>query len=157
MPQQDRMQHHQWDSSLNALTVPLFLRLQWAQGASLGTLTPVLEKFAVSLVEFDVLATLRNSPPPHQMTPSRIQEEVVITSGGLTKVLLQLEARGMVTRRQLQHDLRSKPVCLADSGQALIETAMAEAVANTAQWLHQRLSEAEIGQLSALLGRLVDE
>lgn len=156
MRRQNRMQHHQWDSSLEPQTVPLFLNLQWAQGASLQTLTPVLEAFAVSLVEFDVLATLRNAPPPHQMTPSAIQDEVVITSGGLTKVLLQLEARGLVSRRQLQHDLRSKPVCLTESGQALIEAAMAEAVASTAQWLRQRLDADEISQLDQLLGKLAD-
>ena len=156
MPQQNRMQHHQWDSALDPQTVPLFLQLQWAQAQSLRTMRPMLEKFALSAVEFDVLATLRNAPAPHQLTPSAIQAAVVITSGGLTKVMLQLEARGLVTRRQQEHDLRVKPVCLSDSGKQLIESAMIETVANTGQWLRERLNATEISQLTQLLERLAD-
>ncbi|MEQ6290432.1 MarR family winged helix-turn-helix transcriptional regulator [Vogesella sp. GCM10023246] len=156
MQQKNRMHNHQWDSALDPHTVPLFLQLQWAQAQSLRTMRPMLEKFALSAVEFDVLATLRNAPAPHQLTPSAIQAGVVITSGGLTKVLLQLEARGLVTRQQQEHDLRLKPVCLSDSGRQLIESAMTETVANTGQWLRDRLSAAEISQLTQLLARLAD-
>lgn len=150
----NRMDSHQWDSSFDPQTVQLFLQLQWAQAQSLQTMRPMLEKFALSAVEFDVLATLRNAPAPHQMTPSMIQDAVVISSGGLTKVLLQLETRALVTRRQLADDLRIKPVCLTADGAALVEQAMAETVADTGRWLRQRLDAAEIGQLTALLAKL---
>ena len=150
----NRMDSHQWDSSFDPQTVQLFLQLQWAQAQSLQTMRPMLEKFALSAVEFDVLATLRNAPAPHQMTPSMIQDAVVISSGGLTKVLLQLETRALVTRRQLADDLRIKPVCLTAAGAALVEQAMAETVADTGHWLRQRLDAAEIGQLTALLAKL---
>lgn len=150
----NRMDSHQWDSSFDPQTVQLFLQLQWAQAQSLQTMRPMLEKFALSAVEFDVLATLRNAPAPHQMTPSMIQDAVVISSGGLTKVLLQLETRALVTRRQLADDLRIKPVCLTADGAALVEQAMAETVADTGHWLRQRLDAAEIGQLTALLAKL---
>lgn len=150
----NRMDSHQWDSSFDPQTVQLFLQLQWAQAQSLHTMRPMLEKFALSAVEFDVLATLRNAPAPHQMTPSMIQDAVVISSGGLTKVLLQLETRALVTRRQLADDLRIKPVCLTADGAALVEQAMAETVADTGHWLRQRLDAAEIGQLTALLAKL---
>lgn len=150
----NRMDSHQWDSGFDPQTVPLFLQLQWAQAQSLQTMRPMLEKFALSAVEFDVLATLHNAPAPHQMTPSMIQDAVVISSGGLTKVLLQLETRALVTRRQLADDLRIKPVCLTAAGAALVELAMAETVANTGHWLRQRLDAAEISQLTTLLAKL---
>ncbi|MFC3533148.1 MarR family winged helix-turn-helix transcriptional regulator [Vogesella facilis] len=156
MRQKNRMQDHQWDSALDPQTVPLFLQLQWAQAQSLLTMRPMLAKFALSAVEFDVLATLRNAPAPHQLTPSAIQAAVVISSGGLTKVMLQLEARGLVTRQQQEHDLRVKPVCLSAAGSSLIEAAMMETVADTGQWLRARLDAAEIAQLTQLLARLAD-
>ncbi|WP_174875347.1 MarR family winged helix-turn-helix transcriptional regulator [Vogesella oryzae] len=154
MPPTDRMENHHWDRALDPQTVTLFLRLQWAQAESLQTMRPMLAKFDLSATEFDVLATLRNAPAPHSLTPSAIQAAVVITSGGLTKVMQQLEARALVSRQQQTQDLRVKPVTLTATGKTLIEAAMSETVANTGDWLRGRLSEEEIGQLTQLLARL---
>lgn len=152
----NRMAHHQWDSAQDPETVPLFLELQWAHARSLATMRPLLAKHGLSAAEFDVLATLRNAPAPHEMTPSAIQDAVVITSGGLTKVMLQLEARGLVERLQHQQDLRIKPIRLTESGRKAIEIAMAEMIGTTAQWIRSALDADQIRQLTALLGKLAD-
>lgn len=151
-----KMDSHQWDSSHDAAIVPLFLSLQWAQSQSLSRMRPVLTKHRLGSAEFDVLATLRNAPEPHQLTPSRIQEGVVITSGGLTKVMLQLEERGLVTRLRQAGDQRVKPVLLTASGKAAVEAAMAEVVRESAAWVRGLLVEEEIAELIRLLGRLAD-
>lgn len=78
----------------------------------------------LSPAEFDVLATLRKVAPPHELTPTELQQAVVITSGGLTKVLHQLEARNLVARAVDAKDRRSKRVRLTRAGKALIERAM---------------------------------
>lgn len=151
-----RMDSHQWDSSLDPEVVPLFLALQWAQSRSLEAMKPFLASHGLSMAEFDVLATLRNAPPPHAMTPKDIQDHVVITSGGLTKVMMQLESRALVERLQLQDDLRVKPVRLTAGGKALIEGSMAEMVAATGAWLRGSLAADEIRLLTTLLARIAE-
>lgn len=153
MDKNTRMDSHQWDSSLDPEISPLFLALQWAHRRSIDVMQPLLVKSGLSAAEFDVLATLRNAPAAHDMTPSEIQREVVITSGGLTKVMLQLEARGLVKRLQLQNDLRVKPVQLTDEGKQKIEAAMTELLGATGAWLRKTLDAGEIGQLTALLSK----
>ncbi len=154
MALKSRMEQHRWDSEHDQQTVPLFLHLQWAQAASLDTMAPTLAKCALSEMEFDLLATLRNAPPPHRMTPSNIQQEMVITSGGLTKVLSQLEARGLISRTQQAEDLRVKPAALTEAGRELIEEAMAATVRDAAAWFRQRLDGDEMRQLQNLLEKL---
>lgn len=150
------MQTHQWDSAIDPQIAPLFLALQWAHRRSIEQMQPLLGEFRLSHAEFDVLATLRNAPPPFQMTPSQIQDEVVITSGGLTKVMLQLESRGLVERLQLADDLRVKPVRLTDTGISTIDSAMNRTIASTGQWMRGALSGDEIIQLTAQLRKLID-
>lgn len=150
------MQTHQWDSAIDPQIAPLFLALQWAHRRSIEQMQPLLGEFRLSHAEFDVLATLRNAPPPFQMTPSQIQDEVVITSGGLTKVMLQLESRSLVERLQLADDLRVKPVRLTDTGISTIDSAMNRMIASTGQWMRGALSGDEIVQLTAQLRKLID-
>ncbi len=150
----DRLSTHQWDTSLDPEIVPLFLKLQWAQSQSLHTLKPTLLAHGLSMAEFDVLATLRNAKPPFTMTPKEIQGEVVITSGGLSKVMLRLESRGLVVRLQQEKDLRVKPIQLTSQGKRLIEKAMGQMLNETGAWLRGVLSQNEIQILTELLGRI---
>jgi len=156
MTRNTSMQTHQWDSALAPDISPLFLALQWAHQRSLSAMQPVLEKFRLSAAEFDVLATLRNAPAPHQMTPAEIQYQVVITSGGLTKVMLQLAERGLVDRSQSQDDLRVKPVRLSATGCQTIEEGMQAMLEANGQWIRGALAAEEITQLSQLLRKIVE-
>lgn len=152
----DPMQNHTWDSSLDPEIVPLFLALQWAHRRSHEAMKPLLLKHALSMAEFDVLATLRNAPAPHELTPKALQDAMVITSGGLTKILLQLAARGLVRRSQRNEDLRIKPACLSEAGKILIETAMHDVLAASSRWLRTRLASAELKELTGLLRKIAD-
>lgn len=145
-----------WDVTLDCEVVPLFLQLQWAQARSLASMRPSLEKYALSEAEFDLLATLRNAEAPHTLTPSQLLARMVLTSGGLSKVMAQLEVRGLIRRLQSAQDLRVKPVRLSAAGRALIETAMAETVASTGAWLRAALCPEEMHQLTGLLARLAE-
>lgn len=145
---------HVWDRSLDPQVVSFFLSLQAAQARSLETMRPALARHGLSLAEFDVLATLRNAPPPHELTPSQLGRAVVITSGGLTKVMGHLASRDLVLRRLADGDARVKPVGLTPAGAALIEAAMGEVVAATRAWLVAALSDVEREQLGGLLARL---
>lgn len=155
MAQNTSLNSHQWDMSIDADISALFLHLQWAQMRSIEGMRPLLAKYQLSAAEFDVLATLRNAEVPHIMTPSEIQNEVVITSGGLTKIMLQLENRGFITRQQLENDLRVKPLMLTEVGKKIIEQAMEEMIKATSMWMRKGLSPTQIKELTSLLKILV--
>ncbi len=73
---------------------------------------------------FEVLVALRSCPPPHRMLPSELYDAVLISSGGLTKVLKALEAEGLVRRREGEGDARRKPVELTAAGRRKAEAAL---------------------------------
>ncbi|MDE1545732.1 MarR family transcriptional regulator [Dechloromonas agitata] len=147
---------HQWDNAIDPQIAPLFLALQWAHRRSIEQMQPLLAEFRLSSAEFDVLATLRNAPPPYELTPSQVQDEVVITSGGLTKVMLQLASRGLVERPEFGDDRRVKPVRLTAAGITAIEAAMSRMIDTTGQWIRSALAAGDIAQLTALLRQLID-
>ena len=78
----------------------------------------VFARHSLTPAEFDLLATLRRSPPPRELTPSEVQSLLFITSGGLTKVMDKLEARGLVARSRHAADQRVRPVKLTAAGSA---------------------------------------
>lgn len=148
------LHHHPWDVSLDPHTVPVFLWLQWAHRRSLQPMQPALARYGLSSAEFDLLATLRNAEPDYTLTPSQLLAQMLLTSGGLSKVMAQLETRGLIARLCRDDDRRIKPVRLTADGQALIEQAMAETVANAGEWLRGALSADELTQLTGLLQRV---
>lgn len=75
--------------------------------------------------EFDVLATLLRSGPPFEVTPTWLSNSLLISAAGLTKRLVRLEDRGLVTRRMAPRDRRSLLVALTGEGRALAEKGVA--------------------------------
>jgi DNA-binding MarR family transcriptional regulator len=147
---------HEWSESHDREIMPLMLSLHQAQGRAFAQARAVWTSYGLTPAEFDVLATLRNAPLPHELTPSQLQESVLITSGGLTKVMRQLEARKLVTRSQREVDQRIKPVKLAQSGKRLVEKAMAELVAASGKQVRDVLDAREIAVLTQLLRKWVE-
>ena len=109
----------------------------------------------LSLGELDVLASLRRSPPPHRLAPTELQRATLITSGGLTKLLYQLEARSLVERSVCETDKRSKLVHLTHKGKRLTEATMNTVIKHQENSLGAALSESELDQLNALLGKVL--
>lgn len=143
-----------WPETYDGQLLPLVLVLHRAHAGQRQAAEAVMARHGLAPAEFDVLATLRRAPPPGELTPSEIQQAVFITSGGLTKVLRQLEARGLVGRSVSAADRRSKPVHLMPAAVPRIEAAMAELLADLGRWLCGALAEAEIAELTRLLARL---
>lgn len=82
-------------------------------------------------------------------------ERLVISSGGLTKVLNQLERKGLITRLIDEHDKRSKPIKLTPTGEQKAIDALLQLQSTTDGWVHGRLSDEKIIALSNLLSELV--
>lgn len=155
MPLPRKKPRHEWSESHAPETLPLVMLLHHAQDAMFARARPIWARHGLTPAEFDVLATLRNAPPPYELTPTQLQDSVLITSGGLTKVMRQLEERGLAVRSQNPDDQRVKPIRLSREGRKQIERAMAEVTAFTDNWIRSVLDPREIVTLNALLERLV--
>lgn len=87
-------------------------------------------KFDMTGWEFDVLATLLRSGPPHRLTPTCLFATLMITSGTMTHRLQRLESRGWVQRVANPDDARSLMVQLTPDGLTLINRAVEAHVEN---------------------------
>ncbi|MCL2737056.1 MAG: MarR family transcriptional regulator [Propionibacteriaceae bacterium] len=113
----------------------------------------VFTAFGLDFPSFDVMATLRRSGAPYQMTPSELATSMMITAGAVTQRLVRLEDQGLVTRSHDEHDRRRVIVSLSWRGVRLIDQALTEHAANERALLALYTDE-EAEVLSSLLRRL---
>jgi DNA-binding MarR family transcriptional regulator len=115
----------------------------------------VLTKYDLSLAGFEVLFTLRSLPEPRQLTPTELYKSILISSGGMTKVLKHLEKNGWIERINNPDDKRSKFVKLTENGKQLAEESMIAVNESDRRLFSSSLSETELTQLrDILLGAL---
>ena len=110
--------------------------------------------FGLNGGEFDVLATLRRSGQPYQLSPTELFNTLMISSGTMTHRIDRLEQADLVQRLPDPNDRRGTLIQLTDLGFTVIETAIEAHVAN----LHRLLSgleEAERQALAQLLRMLL--
>lgn len=117
-------------------------------------ISPLFAEYGLQRGEFDVLAALRRSGAPYELTPSRLFDITMSSSGGMTARLDRLEKMGHIERRPNPDDRRGVLVRLTPSAVALIETVTPAHLANEAR-LTDCLSAAELAQLSDLLKKLL--
>ena len=103
--------------------------------------------------EYDVLATLRRSGAPFELTVGEMLESMMLASGTITHRIDRLEGRGLVERRPDPSDGRVVRVRLTRAGKTLLERALVDHAANEERLL-SGLSAREREQLAALLRRL---
>lgn len=100
-------------------------------GARLNALLlPVFREHGLGEGEFDVLATLRRSGIDHALTPSELMSSMMVTSGATTKRIDRLERAGLVRRSPSTQDGRVRLVSLTEAGLRLVDTAVAQHLAN---------------------------
>ncbi|WP_255378346.1 MarR family transcriptional regulator [Quadrisphaera sp. DSM 44207] len=109
--------------------------------------------------EFDVLAALRRAGAPHELSPSALSAQTLVTSGTMTNRIDRLAARELVERHPDPADRRGVLVRLTDAGAQRVDAAMADllvreraALAPLAPAAAQVLAE----QLRALLAPFED-
>jgi DNA-binding MarR family transcriptional regulator len=102
--------------------------------------------------DFDVLASLRRSGAPYELTPGELGATTMVTSSAVTKRVDRLERAGLVNRSVCADDARSRRIRLTDRGFELIETLVEQHVANE-QRLVAGLTPRERAQLAGLLRR----
>jgi len=93
-------------------------------------LVSVYADYGLGEGEFDVLATLRRSGAPYELTPGELAASTMVTSGAVTKRVDRLADRGLVTRRVGEQDARGRVIALTDTGRDLIDRAFEAHMAN---------------------------
>nr|CEL18939.1 Transcriptional regulator, MarR family [Kibdelosporangium sp. MJ126-NF4] len=104
--------------------------------------------------EFDVLATLRRSGPPYELTAGALIQTAMVTSGAITNRIDRLTARALVERVPDEQDRRSVRVRLTGEGRTLIDNIIEAHVANEARLL-VTLEPNDRNQLTSLLRNLL--
>ncbi|MGN8115530.1 MarR family winged helix-turn-helix transcriptional regulator [Labrys sp. 22185] len=140
---------------LPSLPMAVFGRLSDASERMLRDhMNPLFATAGLQPGEFDVLATLRRSGEPYMLSPTRLYEAAMISSGGMTNRLDRLERAGLVERRPDPNDRRGKLIALTEAGKIVIDETIARHVANE-QRLLSVLTQAEQETLDSLLRKLI--
>ncbi|WP_413785754.1 MarR family winged helix-turn-helix transcriptional regulator [Intrasporangium zincisolvens] len=157
-PTPDHAQHvvDQWARErpdLDASPILVIGRLHRVALALTTELVRVYNGFGLGEGDFDVLATLRRTGAPYELTPTALMEQTMVTSGAVSKRIDRLEGAGLVERRVATGDRRSRIVALTEAGRELMDRAVPEHLANEARLL-SALDASERRALADLLGRL---
>jgi DNA-binding MarR family transcriptional regulator len=103
--------------------------------------------------QFQVLAELRGRDPL-PMSASDLARAVVLTSGGMTPILDQLEERGLILRQMDGEDRRARRISITEKGRSTINRALDQQVARH-RALNAALAPGERETLSTLLRKLL--
>jgi DNA-binding MarR family transcriptional regulator len=133
----------------------VMLRLYHAALRHTEELQRFLAPFELTMAEFVTLRVLRREPEPHLMTPSALHETLVLSPGGMTKILKQLETKGLVSRRADAADKRRNLVALTQRGSVAIEAAQGAVRELDCALLERTLSDREQQRLAQLLRKLL--
>lgn len=115
----------------------------------------LISAHGLTFKEFEVLATLRSFAAGRGVTPGDLCAAILISSGGLTKVLYGLEEKGFVARAEGGADKRSKPVRLTARGRKLAERAMGDIIRSDTQIMEDALTAREVETLTGLVGKVL--
>ena len=103
---------------------------------------------------FDVLSALRRAGEPYQLSPGRLVQETLVTSGTMTNRIDRLTGKGWVERLPSRTDRRGVIVRLTKGGQSTVDAAMADLLARERQLLDEMPAD-ERTVLTAALRRLL--
>jgi DNA-binding MarR family transcriptional regulator len=116
-------------------------------------LDQVFEAHGLEAWEFDVLATLRRSGSPFELSAGKLLDAMMITSGTMTNRIDRLEHRGFVRRGKDPADGRVVLVALTPAGRRRVDAALVAHAANELDIISS-LSQRDRDALTRVLRRL---
>jgi DNA-binding MarR family transcriptional regulator len=108
----------------------------------------------LDLGDFDVLAALRRSGNPYQLSAGALGASTMVTSGTMTHRIDRLVVRGLVERQPDPHDGRGVLVRLTAQGKQRVDAALASLLQQERELL-ATVGEAEQQKLADLLRSLL--
>lgn len=110
------------------------------------------EKFDLLNSEVDVLASLFTHGKV--LSPTQLYDLTIFSSGGMTKVLKRLEAKGFICRKEDENDKRCMLVCLTQSGEEIVLNSLNEISKECSKYF-EAFSEDEKKLFSSLLKKVL--
>ncbi len=111
------------------------------------------ERSGLSVTWFEALLRLGRSPE-HQMAITELGEQMVLTSGGATRLVDRLEEQGYLERIACPTDRRVHWARLTDQGMAVLSDALEGHLADLEHHFASRVGDAELATLDIVLDRL---
>ncbi len=115
-----------------------------------------LKENGIYYTDLDVLATLRRSGFPYQLSPKQLMQSVVITSGAMTALLNRLTKLELIYRAPDENDGRISLAALTEKGKEIIDDAI-EKRFEEAKISIDILNKNEKNELSTLLKKILIE
>ena len=110
-------------------------------------------RFGIEAWMYDVLATLRRSGEPYELTAGDLVRQTMVTTGAITNRIDRLEERGLVERDRTD-DRRKVVVRLTTRGRELVDDVVGEHMATEREILSP-LSRRQQADLARLLRSLL--
>jgi len=129
-------------------------RILRLQDVILRAVNGALERHGLRYPAYAVLATLRASGTPFRMSPSRLKETLLLSSGGTSNLVARLERKGWIRRYADPIDGRAVIVELTDAGHALADRAMRDH-AEIERQLVAMFTDEEQRVFAAMLSRML--
>jgi DNA-binding MarR family transcriptional regulator len=107
----------------------------------------------LSLTSYEVLFAL-SSAPERRMRRVDLAKRLLVSQGGVTRLLAGLEKAGLVARAASDSDARVSYATLTDAGQAKLEQAARTHLADVEKSFTARYSARQLDTLADLLARL---
>jgi DNA-binding MarR family transcriptional regulator len=114
-----------------------------------------LHSFGLTYSEYAALHTLRVEGTPYRLSPSRLNQVLALSSGGITKIVDRLESAGLVRRTPDPSDGRGVLVELTARGRSMAARIFDAGLRKYSQTL-DRMSRAERRRLVESLATLLD-
>lgn len=130
------------------LSIPFFIlhKKVYEEGDTL-----LKELYSLNQSELDILAALYYmSKETYTLSPTKLYEVMLFSSGGMTKVLKKLEEKAMIIRINNPEDKRSKLVKLTNKGKEVTQMAL-QGVVEMEHAYFSKLDEQEQKQFRELL------
>jgi len=129
-------------------------RILRLQDVILRAVNDVLGEHGLRYPAYAVLATLRASGAPFRMSPSRLNQTLLLSSGGISNLLGRLERAGWIRRHADRVDGRAVIVELTEEGRALVDKAMPDHAA-VERALVAMFEKEEQDAMASLLSRML--
>jgi DNA-binding MarR family transcriptional regulator len=149
---------HAWrerDPQLDSSSLEVTGRLLLCAGYYERTVGTVLQRFGLSIADFDVLNTLRRVSDQHGSKPSDMARSSLITTGAMTSRLDRLERAGLIRRTPDPADRRGVLVRLTPRGRKAARQALQELIAANEAFLEPLSGQQRDSIASALKQLLV--
>ena len=131
--------------TLGSLT---WLRLMRFSNQSNQLSNDFLKRFQLTTAQFDVLMQIRTFQP---LTQSELAERVIVTQGGMSRMLARLEQDGYIIRKQ---DWKTKTIVLSTKGEDILDIAMPAQLAFQTSFFKDVLTDEESKTLYTLLTKV---